>query len=60
MLGRKDGESISLFVEGRDVKINLLGLPGEKARIGIDTPVDTLILSGELLEGPPESFQLHA
>ena len=59
-LERKNGQSISLFVEGQEVKIKLVYSEMDRAKIGVDAPEDTLILREEDLNASPDSFELHA
>lgn len=59
VLERKNDEFISLFVEGREVKIYLISSQSGRAKIGIDATEDALILRGEILSAAPESFEVH-
>lgn len=60
VLERKDGESISVFVEGREVKITLISSGDGRSKLGVTSPEDTLILREEVLSAPPETFGIHA
>ena len=60
VLERKNGQSVSVFVEGREVRIRLITSESGRSKIGIDAPEDTLILREEVLNAAPESFEQHA
>lgn len=60
VLERKNGQSVSVFVEGREVRIRLITSESGRSKIGIDAPEDTLILREEVLNASPESFGKHA
>ena len=53
VFNREKGDSISLFVEGREIKIILVESTDAKARIGIDALEGTLIIRSELIEPTP-------
>ena len=59
VLERKNGQSVSVFVEGREVRIRLIASESGRSKIGIEAPEETLILREEVLNATPESFEQH-
>ena len=54
VLSRKINETILI---GEDVRVTLLGIEGEKIKIGIDAPKTTKIFREELLEATKNTNQ---
>lgn len=51
VLTRKKGENIFI---GDDIEVSIIGIDGDRVRIGIEAPMDLEILRGELLDETKE------
>ena len=51
ILSRKKNEKIQL---GESIQLTIIRVGGDKVRIGIQAPSDTIVLRKELKEEPPE------
>lgn len=51
VLTRKKGENIFI---GDDIEVSIIGIDGDRVRIGIEAPMELEILRGELLDETKE------
>ncbi len=57
VLSRREGEAITLKINGMDIFIDLVEIRGSHAKLGITAPEEVVILREELLPGQSPTLE---